>query len=372
MVVAVNTTVVETDCLNNKSNFIKEVFKRIAQYNPQHQFIFIFDKAYDEDFISQKNITPVIITPFFQSAITVKFWKEANVQSPQNALSLKYWYNIKLPLILKKHQVDILIQTAGLCSLTTKIPQLLIIENPANKLQKKHLAQAKKLITNSLYLKNEIITKHQIGENKINVIQAAANDIFKSLSFDEVMQTKDGFADGREYFLLINDGNLISVLKAFSLFKKWQHSNMKLLVVGTADGDNAVINKLHTYKYRDDLVLLNDIDENKLAKLIGSAYCVVYPSFENGFAQPIMQAMQSNVPIITNNTENSRENGGDVALYADSNSFEEIAEKMQLIYKDEILRSKLMKNGLKQANKFSWNKTADQVWETILQQQQAN
>jgi glycosyltransferase involved in cell wall biosynthesis len=352
MIIAVNTTVVETNIFNNKSNFIIEVFKRIAQQNPQLQFIFIFDKAHNKDILFSKNITSIIVKSL-----------------SKNALTTKYWYNVKLPLALKKYKVDLVIQTAGLCSQTTKIPQILMIDSGADKLQTKHLAITKHIITSSFNLKNEIIATHQIDKNNISVVYGAANDTYKPLNYDEIMQTKDGFADGREYFLLINDGNLITVVKAFSLFKKWQHSNMKLLVVGNFSGDSATWNKLNTYKYRDDLVLLDNIHDTQLKKLIASAYCVVYPSLENGFDQPIIQSMQSGVPIITNNTQNTREIGGEATLYANSNSFEAVTEKMQLIYKDEILRSKLIKDGLQQATQFSWDKTASLMKEIILASQ---
>lgn len=152
----------------------------------------------------------------------------------------------------------------------------------------------------------------------------------------------------------MNDDNLMNVLKAFSLFKKWQHSNMKLLVVGSlTEQKNTIADKLKTYKYRDDVVLLNSVDEITLAKLTASSYCVLYLSFLENFAVPIIEAMQSGVPVIASNVSSMKEVGGDIALYANPNSSDEIAEQMQLIYRDEILRSKLIKDGLQQATQFS-------------------
>ena len=117
----------------------------------------------------------------------------------KNALALKYFYEIKLPLLLKKHQPDILIQMNEWCSLASSIPQLLVLkELPTKNL--KHIVKAKHIITTSQHIKKELIEKHKVEDNKIDVVYAAAKPIFKPLHFEQILQTKDGFADGREYF----------------------------------------------------------------------------------------------------------------------------------------------------------------------------
>ena len=143
---------------------------------------------------------------------------------------------------------------------------------------------------------------------------------------------------------------------------------MKLLMI---KGFNDIEEKLKTYKYRDDVVLLNKVTEAQLAKLTASAYCVLYPSFYDGFPLPIVQAMQSYVPVIASNVGNIIEVGGEAILYTNPSSPEEIAEKMQLIYKDENLRNKLCKDGLQQALLFNWDKTAEVFLDVIENRNQS-
>ena len=141
---------------------------------------------------------------------------------------------------------------------------------------------------------------------------------------------------------------------------------MKLLVVGRKAWQyEDVLEKLSTYKFRDDVVLLDYLDEQALAKITASAYAAVYPSFWEGFGVPIVEAMQSGVPIITANTSAMPETGGDAALYADPADPNTIGQLMIQIYRDEQLRSRLITKGLEQAQRFSWERTANLLWQSL-------
>jgi glycosyltransferase involved in cell wall biosynthesis len=192
------------------------------------------------------------------------------------------------------------------------------------------------------------------------------------LSWHEKEQVKDGFADGREYFLFTGGihprKNLLNLLKAFSLFKKWQHSNMKLLVAGRLAWQyDDIVEKLKTYKYRDDVVMLGHLPEADLARVTAAAYALIYPSFFEGFGLPIVEAMQCGVPVITSNTSAMPETGGDAALYADPGDPDAIAKHMLQLYRDENLRSRLIAAGMDQAGKFNWDHSAAAFMEILSQ-----
>ncbi|MFX5611027.1 hypothetical protein ABTD85_21610, partial [Acinetobacter baumannii] len=54
------------------------------------------------------------------------------------------------------------------------------------------------------------------------------------------------------------------------------------------------------------------------------------------------------------------------AVYANPDDYEEIAEKMKLLYRDETFRNEMINNGKVQCKKFSWDNTADLLWQSIL------
>ncbi|WP_353934802.1 glycosyltransferase, partial [Acinetobacter baumannii] len=67
--------------------------------------------------------------------------------------------------------------------------------------------------------------------------------------------------------------NLLHLLKAFSLFKKWHKSNMKLVIAGRlAWHYETFLEKLKTYKYKNDIVLTGYLPETDLQALVAGAY----------------------------------------------------------------------------------------------------
>ena len=200
---------------------------------------------------------------------------------------------------------------------------------------------------------------------------SAAKPVFATIPYVLQSAVKEKYTDGCEYFLFTGGihprKNLLTLLKAFSVFKKRQQSNMKLVVAGRlAWKNNDLLDKLETYKYRNDVVLLGYVKEEELVNITASAYALIFPSFFEGFGVPPLEAMQCNVPVITSNVSSMPEICGAAALYANPNSYNELAEKMMQLYKDETLRNKIIDEGKEQCKKFNWNTTADLMWQTIL------
>jgi glycosyltransferase involved in cell wall biosynthesis len=236
----------------------------------------------------------------------------------------------------------------------------------------KFLRKATVIATVSNSSKNDIRRKYKTAEEKIINVGSAAKTIFQPIEWDQREMIKEAYADGFEYFVFVGGihprKNLMHLLKAFSLFKTRQHTNMKLLVVGRLAWQyNDTIEKLKTYKYRDEVKMLGYLPDDELARIIAGAYALVFPSYFEGFGVPILEAMQSGVPVVTSSTSSMVEIGGDAALYADPNDPAEIADQLKTIFKDESLRSQLIEKGKLQAAKYSWDKTAELMWLAIEQ-----
>jgi glycosyltransferase involved in cell wall biosynthesis len=101
---------------------------------------------------------------------------------------------------------------------------------------------------------------------------------------------------------------------------------------------------LSTYKYRNEVVLAGYVELETLVQLTGSAYALVYPSFY-GFGVPVLEAMQSDVPVVTSADTSMQEIAGEAALYADPADPASLAEQLNRIYIDEALRRRLMVAG---------------------------
>ena len=370
MRIAVNTRFLLSDYLEGYGYFTFEIFKHLTNRYPEHQFIFIFDRPYDKRFIFAPNITPVVIGP-----------------PARHPLIWKYWYDVKIPVLLKKYKADVFVSADGLCSLTTKVPQCLVVHDLAflhypshikksqliffKRYVPKFLKKAKSIATVSQFSKQDILHHYKTDPRKINVVYSAAKEIFKPVAIEMAGETKNKYANGMEYFLYVGAihprKNLLNLLKAFSIFKKRQKSNIKLILAGRlAWKYEFFIQNLKKYKYREDVIMLGYLCEDELVKIMASSYALVYPSLLEGFGVPVLEAMKCNVPVITSSHSSMEEIAKDAALYAAAENFEDIAENMMRIYKDENLRKELIEKGKTIAPQYSWQRTAELLWQSIL------
>jgi glycosyltransferase involved in cell wall biosynthesis len=369
MVIAINTKALLPGKMEGYGYYIEEIFSRIALNHPEHQFYFLFDRSFDERFIYGANIQPFIIKP--QARFSVAW---------------NIWYNWMLPIVLKKIKADVFVSPDGFCSLRTKVPQCLVVHDLAflhhpEFISKPHLnyylkntgkflKKSKVIVTVSEYSKQDIIEQYKIDPAKIHVTYNASNSLFHELSYEEKEEVKAKYSAGCEYFIYTGSihprKNPINLLKAFSKFKKRQQSNMKLVFAGRlAWKTDEFIKLLSTFRFRNEVILTGYLDKNELAKLVASAYALVYPSFFEGFGVPPLEALQCAVPAIVSNNSAMPEVGGDAYLYIDPENPDDIAEKLMLIYKDEALRSRLIENGKRRVQLFSWDESAKKMWSCI-------
>ena len=369
MKIAVNTRFLLPDQLEGYGYFVHETFSRITQAHPEHEFIFIFDRPYHSRFIYSENITPVVVTP-----------------AARHPLLWKLWFDLKVPSALKKYGANVFVSTDGFCSLNTNVPQCVVVHDLSflhfpSFIKKSHLffyrhftgkflTKAKSIATVSEFSKKDIIDHYNIDEKKIDVVFSAAKDIFQPVSLKVKEETRKQYTEGKEFFLhtgaIHPRKNLENLLKAFSIFKKRQQSSLKLVLAGRlAWKYDSLIEKLKTYKYRNDVVLLNYVNEDALAKLTASAYALVYPSFFEGFGVPVLEAMQCGVPVITSTGSSMQEIAHDAALYADPCNYLDLAEKMMHLYKDETLHTTLIQKATSIASQYTWDHTANLLWLSI-------
>lgn len=80
---------------------------------------------------------------------------------------------------------------------------------------------------------------------------------------------------------------------------------------------------------------------------------------------PVLEAMRSEVPVITSANTSMQEIAGSAALYADPSDPASIAEQMNRVYVDESLRRRLIEAGRTRWPQFDWEGTAQRLWATL-------
>ena len=368
MNIAINTRVLNGN--EAAAMLFKKKFEQIAAIHSEHNFIFI---TANEEYVENKALKNI-------QTILLK-------QVSNNPLLWKYWYNFALNALLKKIKADVVVHADIVCSLRTKLPQwvsfndLAFTDFPLVYPQKynrflqanagKFLNKASNILAASAYLKEQIIQRYSIADKKITVFYPATDEKYQPINWELREQVKATYAAGKEYFLFSGiihaQSNLINLLKAFSLFKKWQKSNMQLiLAINTTTDATTFIKSLQTYKHKADVILLKDITEDELRGITGAAYAFVSPALFNDNIPILLNALQCGVPVIASNTLPITEIFGEALLYADCNNVKELADKMMLLFKDEDMRRVNINNGLQQVKQYNGDSSANLLWKNIL------
>lgn len=370
MRIAVNTRLLLKGKLEGIGWFTYQTLERMVHQHPEHDFFFFFDRPYDESFIFSSNVTPVVIPP-----------------QARHPILFALWFDWTIPYVLKKHKIDVFLSPDGFCSLRTKIPTCLVVHDLAFEHYPEHLSfihrnywqyfqprfadKAKRIVTVSEYSKQDIVDHYHIDEDKIAVACNGVHDAYRVLDWKEKEAVKAKYADGSEYFVFAGAlhprKNILNLLKAFVAFKKMQRSDMKLVIVGRfAWKYEEVLEMKENMPFKEDVKWVGYLNVDELPNVIGGAYAMLYPSFFEGFGIPILEALKCNVPAIVSNTSSMPEVAGEAGLLVNPADVEDIANKMEMLYKDEALRARLISHAPAQVAKYTWEKAADVLWDNMM------
>jgi glycosyltransferase involved in cell wall biosynthesis len=112
---------------------------------------------------------------------------------------------------------------------------------------------------------------------------------------------------------------------------------------------------------RDRIKITGYVSEEELAAWYGRARIFAFPSLDEGFGMPILEAMAAGVPVVTGNRSALPEVVGDAALIIDPARGDDLADALQLLATDEVKRTELIRRGLERAEMFSWQKACQET-----------
>ena len=349
--------------------FTREISGRLASLSGADDYLFVYDRELRE-------VAPVI--PGLS----------AHVLGPpaRHPLLWKFWYDVRIPAFLRRQRADVFFSPDGLCSLRTKVPQVMVIHDLAflhfpaflPKWQQAYLAwhtpacirKAARVITVSEHSRADILRHYPFAEGKVEVVHNAVDPSFQPVDWEGRQLAMNRFADGCAYFLVVGSihprKNLINLLKGFSIFKKRLRSNMKLVITGRLAWQHGDFeDMLSRYAYRSEVRLTGYLPAVEMPLLVGGAYALVYPSLWEGFGIPVLEAMQAGVPVLCSGNSAMPEVAGEAGLFFDPLQPEDIAAQLSRVYKDEPGRSVMIRRGLERATAFRWDDSARRVSELL-------
>jgi glycosyltransferase involved in cell wall biosynthesis len=368
--IAINTRFLLPDKLEGFGWYTYEVVKRLVAMHPDVQFFFFFDRAYDKKFIFGPNVTPVVLKP-----------------QARHPILFKLWFDVAVKRALKKYQIDLFFSPDGYLSLTTNVPQVAVIHDlnfvhyPQD-IPRKHRSyllrnfprfarKAQHIVTVSNYSKADLIQTYGIASENITVGYNGAADWFQPVESERQEVIRAKYASGLPYFLSVGSlhprKNIVRLLQAFDTFKAQSGSETQLVIVGDSYYWSAEMKKtLEHMRFKEAVRFTGHVQPEELVGLYGSARALVFVSYFEGFGIPLVEAMRSGCPVIAGNRTSLPEVVGDAGKLVDPFQVTEITDAMMELDANSDLRESYIQRGYAQAEKFTWDHTAEVVSGVVL------
>lgn len=284
------------------------------------------------------------------------------------------WEQISLPRYLKQQGNPLLVSFSG-CGPLNYSNQIITIHDVSHERHPEWFSKnycrfygymmprigkkAHAIITVSEFSKREIEETLQIAAEKIHVINCSIPSYHK---VDNI--SNEPTEDAESYIVSVSSmdprKNFIRLVEAFNNI---EDKSIKLYIIGmqfkafnTPDMQKLI---------SENVILTGYLDDESLQKMYKNALFSVYPSLYEGFGIPPLESMSYGCPVIVSDIPALREINEDAALYADPLNIADMSSKMDLLIRDIQLRKTLSEKGRLQVQKYSWDKSAQQVLELV-------
>lgn len=214
---------------------------------------------------------------------------------------------------------------------------------------------ATKLIAVSEDTKKDIIKTYKTQSKNIQVVHEGI-DIKRFKGCQKVSK----YRKYGNYILFVGTvqprKNLIRLIKAFSRIKNKKY---RLIIAGKLGWlYKEILAAPKKFKVEDRVHFIGRVKDENLPGLYKGARLFVMPSITEGFGLPILEAQAAGVPILSSGKGALPEVAGKGAFFVNPLLVNDIKEGMEKILADKNLREGLVREGLANVSKFSWERTA--------------
>ncbi len=301
------------------------------------------------------------------------------------------WWTIGLPRYIKRRSLDLFHGTNFDIPLWKRCPAILTIHDLSDFLYPEtHEARgvwrarrrlpfmartATQIVTHSESVRREVIEHLQVSREKVIAIPAAARSVFRPLPPDQTIETRKRLGVEDEFLLFVGTieprKNLIVLLNAYRELLSATELHPQLVIAGKKGWlTDSLFSSLRELGIEERVLFTGYLSDNDLCALYSSCRVFIYPSKYEGFGLPPLEAMACGAPVIASSIPSIREVTGETARLVAPAGSDDLAQAIVTLLRDENERQRLSVAGLKRAQQFSWNRTAQlmlgvyhQAWE---------
>lgn len=249
---------------------------------------------------------------------------------------------------------------------------------------KKSCRRAQKIIAVSENTKKDLIKLYKVPEEKIRVIYEGYEINPPRPLGEDVRRTGEGSGEKHLLFIgrLEERKNIIGIIKAFEILKEKYKIPHKLILAGKPGFNYEKIQSyLSNSSYKSEIILTGFVSEEEKQELLKNADVFLFPTFYEGFGLPILEAQNASVPVVASNNSSipevvkipllplgegaRRADEGFSAILVDPKNPTEIAKATYKLITDKNLKDEIIKKGLENTKRFSWEKCGKQIAEIL-------
>jgi glycosyltransferase involved in cell wall biosynthesis len=231
--------------------------------------------------------------------------------------------------------------------------------------------KAEKIIAVSEHTKKDLTDHFKLDAQKIKVVYNGVGNNFEHLETPiKLEKTTNKYGINKPFILYTgvwrDHKNLPRLIKAFHILRSEKGLDLQLVITGKEDKSYPEVRQgIKDYSLEKEVVLPGLVPEEDLVNLYNKAVIFAFPSLYEGFGIPPLEAMRCGTPVAASNRSSVPEICSDAAVYFDPYNVEDIADKLEMIYKNTDLQVELIEKGIKHIGTFSWEKMAQDTFEIL-------
>ncbi|MFH1174628.1 MAG: glycosyltransferase family 1 protein [archaeon] len=235
------------------------------------------------------------------------------------------------------------------------------------------LKKADLIITISEATKKNIMEQLHIPTSKIRIVYPAVDHkAYRPIHFDKKKFLKKyDIKEDKKIILYVgteqNRKNVDVLIRAMSTLRELG-VKFQFVKIGAHQNEKnrkrnvKLIRELHLTEH---IKIINQVEEKELPLFYNAADVFVFPSVFEGFGMPPLEAMACGCPVITTHKTSLQEVVGDAAIILKKVTPKSIADNILRVLQDTKLRKTLRIKGLRQAKKFDWKSSAENMCATL-------
>ena len=233
--------------------------------------------------------------------------------------------------------------------------------------------RAAKIITVSEATRQDVLKYYHAAPDKVMAVHHGVHARFHPLARAAVAPILAARSLNAPYLLCIGTlqqrKNIPRLLEAFARLKTTDRLPHALVLVGQQYRElpeHEIFQTIERLGLQRDVVWTGYVPEQEMPGLINGATAFVMPSLYEGFGMPVLEAMACGVPVICSNAASLPEVVGDAAILVNPTNVREMADAMRNVLADSTLSQSLQAKGRAQAQRFSWERAAQQLLDVYM------